>query len=310
MTLYYGADSQTRTTFEVPARRMPDAHRPAGGGAQTLYTYITGRLRGARPRWVEESQLPRFWGRYLNRGDHRDRGPLTRDEANDIFVMSGGRCRILPIYNGSWRRQDRVTGPNARHNGRRSAEEAIDLASPGNLGIPQTVRLYADLERWRVDREWFLGWMEVMYQSDYPGVGGFYGNPAVWGSFWRERNGVRRRVHEGWRRNLGPAAERFGDRQFDAVIDALSRRDGAIGPSSPVAKIWSNRPYLNQPGTEMAAGTMYPREFRAEVTPASFMVETVIWQYGAQIPFGLNGFASVDLNLAKESAFNEMWGRQ
>ena len=305
MSLYYGADSQTRTTFEVPSRRIPRDFRPAAGvGHMRFFEYITARLRAARPADLAGSEVPAFWGRYLNEGNDPDLGPLTGAEAQEIFSMSDGRCRILPIYNGVWRRRDKLTGPHARSNGRASAKQAISMASGMNPRIPPTVRLYADLERWRVSREWFIGWMEVMQASEYPGIGGFYGHPSVWGSGMR--HGVR--VYEGWSRNLIPAAEQFAVQRLGALTTGLSQfgRGGAL-PASTVAKVWSNRPYLNRPGQDMRADALFQRHFRPELTPISTMVETVIWQYGANIPFGLQGLATMDMNVAKESAYNEMW---
>ena len=304
MTLYYGADSQTRTTVEVPRRTIPAAHRPpAGAPPLRFFEYITNRLRAARPADLANVEVPAFWGRYLNEGSHQRLGPLTGAEAQDIFSMSGGRCRILPIYNGDWRRESMVTGPRARDNGRASAKQAILLASTMNPRIPPTVRLYADLERWRVDSEWFLGWMEVMHRSEYPGIGGFYGNPLVWGSAMN--NGVRE--YEGWSRNLVATAEGFSQQRFGALIAGLARGPVAAAPASTVAKIWSNRPYLNTGGQEMRPDRLFQRHFRPGLTPVSTMVETVIWQYGANIPFGLGRFATADMNVAKQTAYDEMW---
>lgn len=217
---------------------------------------------------------PDFWGRYLN----PYRYGITREEANYIFSASEGRCRILLVYNGPHRSAPDLIGRNAHRNGVLAATRAIQLASA--IGARPSTMIYADLERWRAVTDWFRGWFETMATSRFLGVGGVYGNVQV------------QNRAEGWR-----------DSFVQAITD-LQSTGGNLKLAS--AYIWSNRPYLTRPGRDWAAADIFQSRFAPARVPANSGSETVIWQYGPNVPLGYRA-PLVDLNMSTERGVKAMW---
>ncbi|MFO0637055.1 MAG: DUF1906 domain-containing protein [Nannocystaceae bacterium] len=122
-------------------------------------------------------RAPTFWGRYLNQrlpqhdgtvesppGEHR----LTPREVAWLHAQG---CRVLPVYNGSGGRTDRLTG--GRTAGAAAANQAIALCE--QLEVPASVIVYADVENWAGDVGWFRGWFETMRGANWRC--GVYGRP-------------------------------------------------------------------------------------------------------------------------------------
>ena len=274
MRIYWGVDSfRPASSVITTPRRFVNEGEPR---EQTLFEYVTRRVR-----------QPDFWGRYLNRGD----SSLSAEEARYIFTQSNGGCRILPVYNGPHRHSSDLIGPGAAHHGRRAAEMAIGLAR--SQGISNSTRIYADLERWLALPEWFRGWFEAMYTSEFPAVGGLYGNPVASSRI------------EGWRRGFVRAASDFSNQHFDELIESIvSERTF----KSTRAYLWANRDYLTQPGQDPALQDMVQTHFTPRLASYDFVSETVIWQYSPNVPLGYSR-PLVDLNICKQQAYNEMWAR-
>lgn len=274
MRLFWGVDSVTPANAEI---RTPQRYVNAGEPPrQKLFEYVTRRVR-----------QPDFWGRYLN----EYRSGVTADEVSEIHRMSHGNCRVLPVYNGPHRTSIELNGPNAHRAGVNAAREALRLA--GELDMPHGVRIYADLERWLVGAEWFRGWFETMYASPFPAVGGVYGNVQVQ---WRL---------EGWRAGFDAALGAFADSTFDQLLGDLAGRGRS---KSTTAFIWSNRPYLTQPGAEPPQNMLVQTTFRPERGPLNFVSDTVVWQYGPNVPLRFSA-PLVDLNLSTDAGYAEMWAR-
>ena len=111
-------------------------------------------------------QEPAFWGRYIG-----GRYALTATEAQ--FLHNGG-CKILVIYNGARDRSSSVQG--GFQEGANDANKAIAAAQA--LGVPFGVWIYADVEAgWKPTSDWFQGWSDTMFNSQFGDAGGIYGDP-------------------------------------------------------------------------------------------------------------------------------------
>jgi hypothetical protein len=142
MATFWGVDSATGANSIV--------------GNQTLFDFVTQQC----------GQPPGFWGRYIG-GLY----PLTAAEAQ--FLHNKG-CRILIIYNGAQNTVSSVQG--AFPAGVNDANKAITAAQA--LGVPSGVWIYADVEAsWKPTSGWFQGWSDTMFNSEFGGAGGVYGNP-------------------------------------------------------------------------------------------------------------------------------------
>jgi hypothetical protein len=269
MTLYWGVDSSAyRANSELSRGRDSRARR--------LFEYV-----------ADEVQAPSFWGRYLTPG----RNQLHPDE-RDYLGQRG--CRILPIYNVP---RASLAGATAEAAGRQAANDACTLAR--SFGIPSGVRIYADLERWRVDPAWFRGWCATMYASEYAGMGGVYGNPAV-----------PNRATEGWGGRVDAGTSAASSDLWPEFIRNLAAGRRVSKPAN--LYIWSNRPLLGTPRTDLPASRVVPRSFDASrpVTLAP-LADTVVWQYHMNTHLGSGHAAGshgiVDLDLATERGYAEMW---
>jgi hypothetical protein len=266
---HWGVDSSA-FKVDVPLSTQRDPQR------RTLYDFVTAQV-----------QAPAFWGRYLKSGPNQ----LSQSE---VGYLRARRCRIVPIFNVS---RASLSGPGALNAGRADAQDAIVLAQ--QFGIPARVRIYADLERWRVDPAWFRGWCEGMFASQYAGMGGFCGNPQV-----------PNLPTEGWAGRMDAGSATVAGGAFATLIGNLASGRPAGKPANMF--VWSNRPLLGQPRTDLPPGRVIPNSFRAApVGPLALLADTVIWQYHMNTHLG-SGHAPgshgiVDLDLATDRGYAEMW---
>jgi hypothetical protein len=223
-------------------------------------------------------RTPAFWGRYLNPHEYG----LTSTE---IDFLRNRQCKILLVYNGPARSP--LVGRGAHEAGRNSAAAACNAAR--GLGITgRHVRLYADLEGWHTDADWFRGWCEVMAESDYAGLGGIYGNArAAWS----------------WPGSATAGAETAVDQRFSNLLADIT----AGRASKPLDLLfWSTRPCLAQNQHLPPPHRIVPPEFNPSpppVTPFRF-TRTVIWQYRMNVT-GIAG-GLIDLDLCTEQGFEGM----
>ncbi|MFO8232916.1 MAG: hypothetical protein R6U20_09635, partial [Longimonas sp.] len=119
----------------------------------------------------QNTEQTEFWGRYLN--DNHAATRLRTDEPGFLFSRN---CRLLLIFNGI-RSQPHGTDAN-RRGGESAAHRAIAQAGRYNIANPSQVRIYLDLEGWRLAPGFLEGWWQVMYASPYAGAGGLYGRGA------------------------------------------------------------------------------------------------------------------------------------
>ncbi|TLS51324.1 DUF1906 domain-containing protein [Paenibacillus antri] len=102
---------------------------------------------------------PAFVGRYLETKEGVSYGIAPEE----VKLLHGQGIKILPIYN-------HFTDATAYDRGVAEAEQAIEMA--GELGIPEGVAIFADVEpTYPVDAEFIRGWTETMLDSPYvPGM--------------------------------------------------------------------------------------------------------------------------------------------
>ncbi len=291
MTHFWGVDSFSPASHMVG---VPAAHLRAGeraGLRETLFDYVTRRA----------GRAPDFWGRYLNNGL---RSALQPGEAAFIFAQGEGRCRIALVYNGI--RGEPAGAAAGRAGGEAAAREAVALAIA--QGVPTYVRIYLDLEGWRVEPEFLEGWWDGMSASSYAGAGGIYGRGAE--VVPRPRShmpDLSRRPHSsGWAARVPAAEDRAAARAFPGLIS-----DIAAGRSTrPQSRyIWSNIPRRFDQNRDTPAGTqIIPDSFGAVGPVGAMLNRTVLWQYrfGAFWAEGTTR-GMVDLDLALEAGYAEMW---
>ena len=276
---------------------VPNAYlRPGETGPveEPLFDYVTRRA-GRRPE---------FWGRYLN--DNHAETRLRPDEPQYLFHPDRN-CRLALVFNGI---RSQPHGPDAsRRGGESAARRAIAQAGQYNITDPSQVRIYLDLEGWTVTPDFLEGWWSVMHASQYAGAGGLYGRGAETrlrrGSYLRDLD--HRPYSAGWARRVITAEDRIEEQQMDSLLDDL-----ASGRSSESYSIyiWSNtaRRYDEHRDTPRDA-EIVPATFGAVGPVGSLMTRTVIWQYrfGAFWERGADR-GTVDLDLALEAAYQNMWG--
>ena len=275
----WGVDSWSSANREI---RVPAALRHGGAQRQTLYEFLTNSMHRA----------PDFWGRYLN----TYASGLTPGEVNFLREHS---CKILFVYNGP---REPLTGPNSHRAGQAAATEACRLAHA--LDAPPRVRIYADLENWSVSSDWMRGWFEVMWQSEFAGMGGLYGrgaelaNPFLYG-------GAPFHPQRLWSTAATTAVE-------DELDELWGQMEACGAPAKwPIPYVWSNMP-RNGGDPPMAASTperqAIPTDFQA-VGPAGQFIRTAVWQYRLNCPLGTD-HPLVDMDLATDEGFADMWGTE
>ncbi len=106
---------------------------------------------------------PAYVGRYLETKE----GVSYGIQPEEVELLHGKGIKILPIYN-------HFTDATTYDRGVAEAEQAIEMA--GELGIPEGVAIFADVEpNYPVDAEFIRGWTETMLASPYePGVYGVF----------------------------------------------------------------------------------------------------------------------------------------
>ena len=142
MATHWGVDSARRANSQI--------------NGQTLFDRIT----------QQAGQAPEFWGRYI--------GSSFSLSTSEVQFLHGKNCRILVIYNGAHDSLTSVQG--GFQEGVNDASRAISAAQ--TLGVAAGTWIYADIEAgWSPTGEWFKGWSDTMFHSQYGGAGGIYGNP-------------------------------------------------------------------------------------------------------------------------------------
>ncbi|MBI4904644.1 MAG: DUF1906 domain-containing protein [Acidobacteria bacterium] len=269
---YWGVDSVENADHNI--RTQQEFIRAGDPPRQTFFEFVTRRV----------GRQPAFWGRYLNRHP----SCLTKTEADYLHRHN---CRVLLVYNGVHRHAADLVGQAAYRNGARAAEAAADIAA--TLGVPSSVQIYADIERWRADAAWFRGWFETMHALRRAGLGGIYGNV-----------GLRQSRAEGFRDSLGQGSEQVAH-DYGAPGHPTPTR---AAPPDAIVQVWSNRPYLNNVGHDFSTLNYTPPSFQPEVAPPDVHCETVVWQYGANVPLHTEGRHYVDFDLCTERGRQSMWG--
>ncbi|RMF83964.1 MAG: DUF1906 domain-containing protein [Nitrospinota bacterium] len=287
----WGVDSswyQVNQVVTVPERfYRPGEQRPV---REPLFDYVTRRA----------GRSPEFWGRYLN--DNHPPSRLRPDEPEYLFTRG---CRLLLVYNGI--RRQPSPGRRGRREGEKAARNAIRLAR--GYHVPQGVRIYLDLEGWFVQPEFLEGWWDVMYDSPYAGAGGIYGRGA---EVRRRRRSpmpdLRRRPYSrGWAQRVLTAEDRVAERRWPGLLtDLVTGRH-----SKPYSVfIWTNTPRQVDKRSDTPPGAeIIPPSFGGVGPVGSLLTDTVIWQYrfSAFWERGRHG-GTVDLDVALELAYQEMWG--
>ena len=269
----WGVDSYNPADIRVNRDGHP-IDRDTSASGDRLYDHLV-RVTGREPE---------FWGRYLN--ERMDSGSsLRQGEADYIFRRSGGRCRILLVYNGIPRDEVSTPGPRGTEAGRRAASSAIVAAA--RLGVPPRTRIYADLEGWMASPEWLLGWWERMYESPYLGLGGLYGRGGNVDRIAARDNPLLSPGRYGgvWSTVLPDARDQIRSRELDELM-----RGTATGLDYS-CHVWTARPRLPdaEPPTQWLAGG-----------PAAGALVTV-WQY-----YG-SAHGLFDYNVATLQGLMDMW---
>lgn len=302
--LHWGVDSSyypANATVGVPDDFLRGGE--VGPVEEPLFDYVTRRA----------GRQPEFWGRYLN--DNHPDSRLRPDEPSYLFSRN---CRLLLLFNGirtqpHGQDRDRSGGENAAH-------RAIAEARRYNIANPSQVRIYLDLEDYSVTAGFLEGWWNVMYASPYAGAGGLYGRGAEQavprrgsrGSHLRDFS--RRPYNRNWAQRVSIAEDRVAEQRIYGLLDDLASGYRHISKPHSVY-IWSNTPRRYDQSHDTPADTeIIPPAFGA-VGPylgreGSLLTQTVIWQYrfGAFWERGASR-GTVDLDLALDAAFDNMWRR-
>lgn len=293
MTIHWGVDSASPANFLNPGR---------GYAGQILYDYL----------FAAAGQTPEFWGRYL--------GGLNELSIPEVAELHGRGCSILLVYHGleadlidHENRPDQL--PGGYGTGWRKAEHAIGRARA--VGAPPGVRIYADLENWLVSADWIRGWCDCMQRHQGAGMGGLYGKTVkLRESPYLLPLGQHRRAIRVLQR--GPLGTEIVSETWGAAFTAASdfRGPGGLsydeqeldslmlrGPANAyrwTRYIWSNEPMQlgDPPADQLRPPTFSPAAPRGGGHVA-------IWQYRENVYN--NGRVSVDLNLASEAGFADMW---
>jgi hypothetical protein len=216
MATFWGVDSATPSNNNVQG--------------QTLFDFIT----------QQAGQSPAFWGRYIG-GNFA----LTAGEAQFLHDRN---CKILVIYNGAHNNPNSVQG--GFQEGVTDANKAIAAAQA--LGVPNGTWIYADIEAgWSPTADWFKGWSDTMFNSQYGGAGGVYCNP------------------------LPGNAAHFSD----PYCDAFNNDPNMQGAGDSAALIYSCQ---HEPGCSTAANAP---TFNPAVPPCN--PNAAIWQYAESCFQGL-----------------------
>jgi hypothetical protein len=276
--LYWGVDSSYHRITEEFFAEVAGWGRSLPGMAQ--------RIRSGQIFY----RVPAFWGRYLNGG----RNSSTEFDPSEKSILARHGCKFLVVYNGrrgiarreggkylslGHSRQDGVAAANAA---------AVQARDKIRVGMTWGHRIYADLENWRVNPAWLVGWWERLREHGY--LAGFYGNPMAWHFVAAEDRGRFR----GWR----PTTY---NRHFRRGIESELERTGEgaeflFGPGANNIHIWSSQAVTNAP----QAMDEPPVAFAPRTRPG--LGQSVVWQY----KLGTYG-GKLDLNLATEAGYQGMW---
>ncbi|NNG03052.1 MAG: hypothetical protein HKM95_03005 [Inquilinus sp.] len=271
-------------------------------------------------------RAPDFWCRYIGGGNSElqpDEVPFLRDRNCKILIVFNGRRDARAVDADSNRPRDRQ---RAFQFGRDAAQRAIDRADnrTGALGVrvPDGVRIYADLEDWRVHPEWIRGWFDRMRTARFAGAGGIYGRPyRIMERPDLDRLGLdplgtrvrREDLRRRWRDDGPPFAQRVEDRFGGSLarasadyqqqeLDALMRGD--LPAADRVSRfVWANEPRRYgdpEPGEDVFPPTFSPG-------PADAGCQVVVWQYRANCFRRPGTRHGLDLDYAQPAAFRQMW---
>ncbi len=148
-----GEENETMATFWGV-----DSPTPANSNMRglTLFDFTT-QLAG---------QAPTFWGHYI--GGHF---ALKANEAQPLYNRN---CKILVIYKGAHEIPTSVQG--GFQEGVKDTNKAIVAAKA--LVVPGGTWIYVDIKAdCSLTADWFKGWSDTMYNSQYNGAAGVYCNP-------------------------------------------------------------------------------------------------------------------------------------
>jgi peptidoglycan hydrolase-like protein with peptidoglycan-binding domain len=230
--------------------------------------------------------VPEFWGRYLFSVKDQTKA-VTLAEANFLFRETNGICRVLPIANFA-----DVVYQGSRDAGRNNARTAANTAT--QIGVPSNVWIYTDIEptALRFNPEWFIGWWEGMFAAGHRrGRGGIYEvtTQAFLGAYRAALKAT-----------------------LDPLQAALNPNPAVFLPDPPAAArlLWAQRPFGIPPGSNINSPGVKPAgqvPFKPD-EPAFCPGMTVLWQYGLKfflIPGNRN--STIDMSIAKQQAFQNMW---
>ena len=154
------------------------------------------------------------------------------------------------------------------------------------------------------------GWWDTKHASQYAGAGGIYGRGAEVRTRRRSYmpNLDRRVRSSGWARRVPDAEDHTAARDWAGLVSDLAA--GHAG--KPWTRyIWSNTPRRADLRADTPAGTqIIPPNFGAVGPTGSMLTDTVIWQYRFGAFWAEGGRrGTVDLDLALEHAYRDMWSR-
>ena len=350
MSLIWGVDS-SHVQPDVVVNRRGIPTRAQGNYDRATAAESLGGSKFAFYDWVVQrfGREPRYWGRYLNnvtaetldsarrarrarrrlprarRGDwdvashrwleSRLATRVTENEIRYIHERSGGRCKMLLVFNNIEERGCSERGEAGYQRGWADAFNAVFAAR--QLRVPASVRIYGDVEGWAVSGEWLWGWCDYMDRSEYASMGGLYGRGRelrvprgqTYLQYERtHRRYMRRRLELPRPREeypeiaAGRAIAAAGPMQGPRRIPTLSgvRR----GPNPAL------RRSISSINSRLYFWTNMPRgECNWQLTADSHFMglgptgaHTVIWQYGPNC----HG-ERLDLNVATEMGYADMW---
>lgn len=276
------------THWGVDSMSPPDSRV----GSETLFDFIVS----------ECGRVPEFWGRYIGFAPSQVRPNELEFVERKAREHGGTGCRIGIVYNGVRERDaPNQRGEGAYRSGREHGERAVGIAK--QLAIPANVRIYCDLEGWRANPDWIRGWWGALYVSPYAGMGGLYGRGAEC---------TLEQAHDPLQMPAlaTPAALQhryqpgyWSEASMRAAHQSRTGLAGlAIGATHPNMADTSRHTWTNMP-----RGPRNPNEtlFRG-VGPIGAV--TTVWQYCMDyLRTGGEGTGRIDMDLATELGFREMW---
>jgi hypothetical protein len=161
------SEADTGDEQDLEEESEPGSTEEDAGSEQPEFLWGLDTASPVDPAFIqcvaENYGKPAVFGRYLETKEGVSSG-LTVDEA--AFLHNQG-IKIIPIFN-------HFTDATTYEQGLTEAEEAIAYAE--NLGIPQGIAIFADIEPgYPVDEAFIRGWVDTLLDSPYhPGIYGVF----------------------------------------------------------------------------------------------------------------------------------------